>query len=247
MAAAGLPGHSSGSTTTRSRLKRSSEASAGVVVIHAHRSRRGGKNGRHGEMKEVMSSVFRAIVRAYPTPPQERSRHNDSRNHPRHHRKHARRQDPAHGAAGVTDVRQVRGLQPAVLGQGPAGDRDHRGRRAARDAQARPDRRRGDLRQHRDRARDGLRGQGLSLRRDHVRQLLRRAAEAHADPRGEGHPEPRGRARHRGWSKKAEELAKKHGWFLARQFENPANPEYHRNTTGPRSFATSSGTGSTGG
>jgi cysteine synthase A len=33
--------------------------------------------------------------------------------------------------------------------------------------------------------------------------------------------------------KKAAELAQKHGWFLARQFENPANPAYHRNTTGP--------------
>jgi cysteine synthase A len=33
--------------------------------------------------------------------------------------------------------------------------------------------------------------------------------------------------------KKGEELAAKNGWFLARQFENPANPEYHRNTTGP--------------
>jgi len=32
---------------------------------------------------------------------------------------------------------------------------------------------------------------------------------------------------------RAEELAKKHGWFLARQFENEANPAYHRNTTGP--------------
>ncbi|MFZ0486542.1 MAG: pyridoxal-phosphate dependent enzyme, partial [Arenicellales bacterium] len=31
----------------------------------------------------------------------------------------------------------------------------------------------------------------------------------------------------------AEELAEKHGWFLARQFENPANPAYHRSTTGP--------------
>lgn len=36
-----------------------------------------------------------------------------------------------------------------------------------------------------------------------------------------------------GMVKKAEELAKKHGWFLARQFENPANPRYHASTTGP--------------
>src|SRR5690606_3948571 len=36
-----------------------------------------------------------------------------------------------------------------------------------------------------------------------------------------------------GMVKKAEELAQKNGWFLARQFENPANPAYHRNTTGP--------------
>ncbi|MDH3861905.1 MAG: pyridoxal-phosphate dependent enzyme, partial [Gammaproteobacteria bacterium] len=36
-----------------------------------------------------------------------------------------------------------------------------------------------------------------------------------------------------GMVRKTEELAAKHGWFLARQFENPANPEYHRNTTGP--------------
>jgi len=36
-----------------------------------------------------------------------------------------------------------------------------------------------------------------------------------------------------GMVRKAEELAHKHGWFLARQFENQANPDYHRNTTGP--------------
>ena len=36
-----------------------------------------------------------------------------------------------------------------------------------------------------------------------------------------------------GMVRKAEALAKKHDWFLARQFENLANPEYHRNTTGP--------------
>lgn len=34
-----------------------------------------------------------------------------------------------------------------------------------------------------------------------------------------------------GMVRKAEELAAKHGWFLARQFANPANPAYHRNTT----------------
>ena len=34
-----------------------------------------------------------------------------------------------------------------------------------------------------------------------------------------------------GMVRRAEELAEQHGWFLARQFENPANPEYHRQTT----------------
>ena len=59
-----------------------------------------------------------------------------------------------------------------------------------------------------------------------------------------------------GMVRKAEELAKKHGWFLARQFENQANPAYHRNTTGPEilsdfagrrldSFVTGWGTGGT--
>jgi cysteine synthase A len=31
----------------------------------------------------------------------------------------------------------------------------------------------------------------------------------------------------------AEQLSKERGWFLARQFDNPANPQYHRQTTGP--------------
>jgi cysteine synthase len=59
-----------------------------------------------------------------------------------------------------------------------------------------------------------------------------------------------------GMVKKAEEMAKKNGWFLARQFENPANPAYHRNTTGPEilsdfaghrldAFVTGWGTGGT--
>lgn len=43
-----------------------------------------------------------------------------------------------------------------------------------------------------------------------------------------------------GMVRKAEELAERHDWVLARQFENQANPAYHRNTTGPeilRAFA----------
>src|SRR5690349_10200828 len=38
-------------------------------------------------------------------------------------------------------------------------------------------------------------------------------------------------ARGTGMVEKAAELAKKYGWFLASQFENPANPAYHRSTT----------------
>jgi len=43
-----------------------------------------------------------------------------------------------------------------------------------------------------------------------------------------------------GMVRKAAELAAQHGWFLAQQFDNPANPAYHRSTTGPeilRDFA----------
>ena len=59
-----------------------------------------------------------------------------------------------------------------------------------------------------------------------------------------------------GMVRKAEELAAKNGWFMARQFENAANPAYHRNTTGPEilsdfagrrldAFVTGWGTGGT--
>lgn len=34
-----------------------------------------------------------------------------------------------------------------------------------------------------------------------------------------------------GMVRKAKELAEEHGWFLASQFANPANPAYHRQTT----------------
>ena len=47
-------------------------------------------------------------------------------------------------------------------------------------------------------------------------------------------------ARGTGMVEKAVELAQKHGWFFTNQFENPANPAYHRQTTAPeilRDFA----------
>jgi cysteine synthase A len=40
-----------------------------------------------------------------------------------------------------------------------------------------------------------------------------------------------------GMVRKAAELAEKHGWFLARQFDNPANPAWHRQTTAPEILA----------
>lgn len=43
-----------------------------------------------------------------------------------------------------------------------------------------------------------------------------------------------------GMVRRARELAEQHGWFLASQFANPANPAFHRSTTGPeilRDFA----------
>ena len=39
----------------------------------------------------------------------------------------------------------------------------------------------------------------------------------------------------------AKELADKNGWFLASQFDNQANPEYHRNTTAPEILRTFAG------
>jgi cysteine synthase A len=36
-----------------------------------------------------------------------------------------------------------------------------------------------------------------------------------------------------GMVKRTVALAEKHGWFHARQFKNPANPAFHRSTTGP--------------
>jgi cysteine synthase len=43
-----------------------------------------------------------------------------------------------------------------------------------------------------------------------------------------------------GMVKRAEALAAEHGWFMANQFKNPANPNYHASTTGPSAWTTGS-------
>jgi len=59
-----------------------------------------------------------------------------------------------------------------------------------------------------------------------------------------------------GMVRRTKELAEKNGWFLSNQFDNPANPAYHRSTTGPEivqdfvgrrldTFVTGWGTGGT--
>ena len=90
------------------------------------------------------------------------------------------------GPKGVRHLRQGRGLQSGLVGQGPARGQHHRGGRAQRHAEARPDRGRGDQRQHRHRARHGVRPEGLSAGRHHGRQLLDRAAQADAHPGRQG-------------------------------------------------------------
>ena len=130
-------------------------------------------------------------------------------------------------------------FNPWRLGQGPPGDWHHRRCRAARRAQARPDR---------VEATSGNTGIALAMvcaakgypfvavmvetfsveRRKIMRMLGAKVIFTPAAERGTG------------MVRKAAELAEKNGWFLARQFENPANPAYHRSTTGPEIVRTSS-------
>ncbi len=72
---------------------------------------------------------------------------------------------------------------------------------------------------------------GYPARRHHGRAVLGRAAPPDALPRRQGGADPAGAQRGMGMVTKALELAKTHGWFLTRQFENEANPDYHSKTT----------------
>ena len=101
----------------------------------------------------------------------------------------------------------------------------------SRRAQARADRDRGHQRQYRHRARHGVRGrrairwcvtmaETFSVERRKLMRFL--GAKVVLTPAAE---------RGIGMVNKAIELAKTHGWFLTRQFENEANADMHSRTT----------------
>ena len=168
------------------------------------------------------------------------TRRHDLRQHSRHDRQHAGRAAAAYCAQARHDLRQGRGLQSARLGQGPPRARDHR-RRRAEAARSSPARRSSRRRQAIpvSRSRWSARPKVIQFvatmvetfsveRRKIMRALGAKVILTPAAERGTG------------MVRLAKELAEKHGWFLARQFENPANPAFHRQTTGPeilRDFA----------
>ena len=61
--------------------------------------------------------------------------------------------------------------------------------------------------------------------------VQRRAAPADALSRRQGGADAGRRAAASAWWSRPIELAKTHGWFLTRQFENEANPDIHSRTT----------------
>ena len=164
-----------------------------------------------------------------------------SRAHPhdlRQHSRHDRDAPPSSASAARTHprhaVRQVRVLQPALLGQGSPGDRADRGCRE-RSGPSSPGRRwsRPPPAIPAWRSPWCARRKGYPLVARHGRVVLRRAPPAScacSAPRSSSRP-PRSAAA--AWCARPQASPEKHGWFLARQFENEANPAYHRNTTGP--------------
>ncbi len=99
-------------------------------------------------------------------------------------------------------------------------------------AQARPDRRRGDLRQHRRRAGDGVRRARLSVRRADGRFVLDRAAQADARVRREGDPDAGRRARQRHGAHAPRSSRRSTAGSSRASSRIRPIPAYHRSTTG---------------
>ncbi len=83
-------------------------------------------------------------------------------------------------------LRQGRGVQSGLVGQGPVGAQHHRSRGAQRHAEARPDGGRGHQWQHGDRPGHGVRAEGIPAGGDDGRQFFDRTPQADADVRREG-------------------------------------------------------------
>ena len=106
--------------------------------------------------------------------------------------------------------------------------------------EARTDRRRGDLRQHRHRAGDGVRGARLSVRRDDGRDVLDRAPQDHARARREGDPDAGGRARQRHGARAPKRSRRSTAGSSRGSSRTRPTPRITASTTGPeilRDFA----------
>ena len=156
--------------------------------------------------------------------------HGQIRQHPRDRRQHPGRQGRQARAGRHRPLRQDRSVQPARVRQGPPRARRHRGRRAT-----------GDLKPGQTviEATSGNTGIGLAMVcAQKGYPLVVTMAESFSVERRKLMrflgakviltPAPAGGT---GMVNKAVELAKTHGWFLTRQFENEANADFHSRTT----------------
>ena len=129
-------------------------------------------------------------------------------------------------------ARQVRVLQPALLGQGPHRPRHDAGRREGRADRARRHPGRADLRQHRHRAGLRLRRPRLPADPDHAGEHVGRAAQDAGAAGRRDRADAGGRGACRAPSPAPRRSSpRRPGAIMLQQFYNPANPEIHRRTT----------------
>ena len=131
------------------------------------------------------------------------------------------------------DLRQDRGVQSAVVGQGPACVRDHRRRGAARDVKP------GQTVVEATSGNTGIAlamvcaARGYPFVATMVGDVLRRAPQDHARARRESDPDAGRRARHGHGAARGRSSPRSTAGFSRASSRIPANPAYHRQTTGP--------------
>ena len=100
-----------------------------------------------------------------------------------------------------------------------------------RRAQAGRDHRRGHERQHRHRPGVRRRGKGYKLHAGHAGHDVRRAPQAAAGPRRGADPHARSDGHQGSAARRRGVRGEDAGAWLSKQFDNPANPKIHRETT----------------